>query len=174
MKYFSSIIFLLFSLSFWSQIDQDSIKKEILTIGIGPQVNTFYGDINSNSVSKIFINSRPAISLDLEKRFGNVIGLQLMLIKGKLADHKYPENFISSFIKSNLNLILNTDSYFDNKHNFSIYSGIGIGIIKYNSSIDSVNSNNFDYNYETPLNDGITLVAPVSIGFKWKRHSNTK
>ena len=168
MKYFHFIIFLLFSLSFWGQNEQDSIKKEILTIGIGPQVNTFYGEINSNSVSKIFINSRPAVSLDLEKRFGDVIGLQMMLIKGKLADHKYPENFISSFIKSNFNLILNTDSYFDNKHNFSIYSGLGLGIIKYNSSSDSINTNNFDYEYETALSEGITLLAPLTIGFKWK------
>ena len=81
-------------------------------------VNTFYGDISPNSGSKIFVNSRPALSFDFEKRFGKVIGLQLMAIKGELADHYYPKSFITKFIKSNLNIILNTDNYFDNKHNF--------------------------------------------------------
>ena len=61
-----------------------------------------------------------------------------------------------------------------NKHNFSIYSGIGLGIIKYNSSSDLINTNinadtnNFDYDYETPIDNGITLLSPVTIGFKWK------
>tara|TARA_B100001287_G_scaffold117586_1_gene98925 strand:- start:1809 stop:3011 length:1203 start_codon:yes stop_codon:yes gene_type:complete len=156
----------------------DSIKKEILTIGIGTQVNTFFGDISPNSGAKIFTNNKPALSFDFEKRFGNIIGLQVMVIKGKLADHNYPINFTTDFIKSNLNIIFNTDNYFDNKHNFSIYSGIGIGIINYDSKTDmflgdstpyTIN-NSFDYIYETSIENGndITLLAPLNVGFKWK------
>ena len=165
----------LLSSIFWAQDKTDSIKKEILTIGVGPQVNTFFGDISPNSGTKIFINNRPAFSFDFEKRFGKVIGLQLMAIKGELADHEYPKNFITKFTKTNLNLILNTDNYFDNKHNFSIYGGIGIGIIKYNAfgdlintNINAIDTNTFDYEYETMLNEGTTLLTPVTIGFKWK------
>jgi hypothetical protein len=98
-----------------------------------------------------------------------------MAIKGELADHYYPKSFITKFIKSNLNIILNTDNYFDNKHNFSIYAGIGVGVIKYNAFGDLINTNpnaidtnTFDYEYETELNDGLTLLAPLTIGFKWK------
>ena len=158
------------------QIETDSIKKEILTVGIGPQVSTFFGDISPNSSLKIFTNNRPALSLDIEKRFGKVIGLQLMLISGKLADHDFPDNFSTNFLKTNLNFVFNTDNYFDNKHNFSIYSALGFGIINFDSKTDKFQGdtityqiNSFrDYNYETPLEAGISLLAPISVGFKWK------
>ena len=67
-----------------------------------------------------------------------------------------------------------TDNYFDNQHNFSIYSAIGIGAIKYNTFSDTLNTNpnsdpnSFDYIYETEISDEITFLAPISIGFKWK------
>ena len=158
------------------QTEIDSIKKEILTVGIGPQVSTFFGDISPNSSLKIFTNNRPAMSFDLEKRFGKIIGLQIMLISGKLADHNFPDNFSTNFLKTNLNFVFNSDNYFDNKHNFSIYSALGFGIINFESKTDkfqgdtiSYNINSFrDYNYETPLEAGISLLAPISVGFKWK------
>jgi hypothetical protein len=153
----------------------DSIKKEILTIGVGPQLNTFLGDVSPNNGQKIFTNNNSAISIDIEKRFGKVIGLQLMVIKGKLTDHYIPIGFQSKFIKSNLNIIFNTDNYFDNLHNFSIYSAIGFGIMKYTSSndnlkvVDTINNlMGFSYEYDTPSNEDICLLAPISVGFKWK------
>ena len=174
MKHYIFISFLLLSTIIVGQNNQDSIKKEFLTIGIGPQVNTFFGDVSPNNGEKIFTNNRPALTFDIEKRFGKLIGLQLMMIKGKLADHYYPENFMSKFLKTNLNIIFNTDNYFDNQHNFSIYSAIGIGAIKYNTFSDTLNTNpnsdpnSFDYIYETEISDEITFLAPISIGFKWK------
>jgi len=174
LKHYIFISFLLFSTVIIGQTNQDSIKKEFLTIGIGPQVNTFFGDIGPNNGEKIFINNRPALTFDIEKRFGKLIGLQLMLIKGELADHYYPENFMSKFLNTNLNVIFNTDNYFDNQHNFSIYSSIGIGAINYNTFIDTLNTNpnsnpnSFDYIYETEIRDETTFIAPLSIGFKWK------
>jgi hypothetical protein len=153
----------------------DSIKKEILTIGVGPQLNTFLGDVSPNNGQKIFTNNNSAISIDIEKRFGKVIGLQLMVIKGKLTDHYIPIGFQSKFVKSNLNIIFNTDNYFDNLHNFSIYSAIGFGIMKYTSSndnlkvVDTINNlMGFSYEYDTPSNEDICLLAPISVGFKWK------
>ena len=65
----------------------EEVEKEILTIGIGPQVNSFFGDIGSNSLNKIFTSARPCISIDSEKRFGKVFGLQLMCVKGKLSEN---------------------------------------------------------------------------------------
>ena len=158
------------------QQEADSIKKEILTVGFGPQINTFFGDISPNSSLKIFTNNKPAISFDIEKRFGKVIGLQVMLISGKLADHNFPDNFSTNFLKTNLNFVFNTDNYFDNKHNFSIYSALGFGIINFDSKTDkyqgdtiTYNVNSFrDYYYETPLEAGISLLTPISVGFKWK------
>jgi hypothetical protein len=176
LKYYIFIYFFLFSSVIIGQANQDSIKKEFLTIGIGPQLNAFFGDVSSNHGEKIFTNRISALTFDIEKRIGKVIGLQLMVIKGKLSDHnlEIPYGFESEFIKSNLNIIFNTDNYFDNLHNFSIYSAVGFGIMKYSSSSDNLmildtnNSMGLSYEYDTNPNESISLLAPISIGFKWK------
>ena len=76
----------------------EEVEKEIFTIGTGPQINSFFGDIGSSSVGKIFTNSRPCLFLDIEKRFGNLLGLQVMFVKGKLS-----ENIRSNVVTENLN-----------------------------------------------------------------------
>ena len=43
----------------------EEVEKEILTVGTGPQINSFFGDIGSRSISKIFTNARPCLSFDI-------------------------------------------------------------------------------------------------------------
>ena len=81
-----------------AQKTTEEIEKEILTIGSGPQINSFFGDIGSRSVGKIFTNARPCLSLDIEKRISDLIGLQVMFVKGKLS-----ENIRSNTVADNLN-----------------------------------------------------------------------
>ena len=131
----------------------DEVEKEILTIGVGPQVNSFFGDIGSNSLNKIFTSARPCISIDSEKRFGKVFGLQLMFVKGKLSENTrsaFPNenlNFESNFTKVNLNLIINTDNYLKIKSNISPYFTLGAGWLQFNSYGDLLDENNVPYNY---------------------------
>ena len=69
------LILLILLLSFFTTKAQkpiEEVEKEILTIGVGPQLNSFFGDIGSNSLNKIFTSARPCISIDSEKRLGNV------------------------------------------------------------------------------------------------------
>ena len=50
------IILLILLSSFFSTKAQkpiEEVENEILTIGVGPQVNSFFGDIGSNSLNKI-------------------------------------------------------------------------------------------------------------------------
>ena len=112
----------------------EKVEKEILTVGTGPQINSFFGDIGSRSISKIFTNARPCLSLDIEKRFGDLHGLQVMFVKGKLSENIRSNvvaenlNFESSFTKLSANLILNSDHYLNIKSNISPYLSIGAGL----------------------------------------------
>ena len=186
----------------------EEIEKEILTIGAGPQINSFFGDIGSHSIGKIFTNARPCLSLDIEKRISDLIGLQVMFVKGKLSENIRSNivadnlNFESRFTKLSTNLILNSDHYLNIKSNISPYLSVGAGLFIFDSYTDLLDANNISYNYwsdgtirdlaesdtnaanasmlyrdyeyETSLeNDSInynsiSLVAPVTIGIKWK------
>ena len=131
----------------------EEVEKEIFTIGTGPQINSFFGDMGSSSMGKIFTNSRPCLSLDIEKRFGDLIGLQVMFIKGKLSENIRSNvvtenlNFESSFTKLSTNLILNSDHYLNIKSNISPYLSIGAGLFIFDSYTDLLDADNRSYNY---------------------------
>ena len=131
----------------------EEVEKEIFTIGTGPQINSFFGDMGSSSMGKIFTNSRPCLSLDIEKRFGDLIGLQVMFIKGKLSENIRSNvvtenlNFESSFTKLSTNLILNSDHYLNTKSNISPYLSIGAGLFIFDSYTDLLDADNRSYNY---------------------------
>ncbi len=152
----SIITILLFSaLICEAQKPIEEVEKEILTIGIGPQINSFFGDIGLNSVEKIFTNARPCISLDIEKRLGKTLGIQLMFVNGKLSENIRSTiatenlNFESNFTKLNTNLIINTDKYLNIKSNISPYISLGAGILFFDSYTDILDANNMYYNYWT-------------------------
>ena len=131
----------------------EEIEKEILTIGAGPQINSFFGDIGSHSIGKIFTNARPCLSLDIEKRISDLIGLQVMFVKGKLSENIRSNivtdnlNFESSFTKLSTNLILNSDHYLNIKSNISPYLSVGAGLFIFDSYTDLLDANNISYNY---------------------------
>ena len=131
----------------------EEVEKEIFTIGTGPQINSFFGDMGSSSMGKIFTNSRPCLSLDIEKRFGDLIGLQVMFIKGKLSENIRSNvvtenlNFEASFTKLSTNLILNSDHYLNIKSNISPYLSIGAGLFIFDSYTDLLDADNRSYNY---------------------------
>ena len=131
----------------------EEVEKEIFTIGTGPQINSFFGDIGSSSVGKIFTNSRPCLSLDIEKRFGNLLVLQVLFVKGKLSENIRSNvvtenlNFESSFTKLSTNLILNSDHYLNIKSNIYPYISIGAGLFNFDSYTDLLDADNRSYNY---------------------------
>ena len=131
----------------------EEVEKEIFSIGTGPQINSFFGDMGSSSVGKIFTNSRPCLSLNIEKRFGDLIGLQVKFIKGKLSENIRSDvvtenlNFESSFTKLSTNLILNSDHYLKIKSNISPYLSIGAGLFIFDSYTDLFDADNRSYNY---------------------------
>ena len=148
------LIALFFSVLFCNaQKTIEEVEKEILTIGTGPQINSFFGDIGSHSVGKIFTNARPCLSLDIEKRISDLLGLQVMFVKGKLSENIRSNivadnlNFESSFSKLSTNLILNSDHYLNIKSNISPYISVGAGLFIFDSFTDLLDANNISYNY---------------------------
>ena len=131
----------------------EEVEKEILTIGTGPQINSFFGDIGFHSVGKIFTNARPCLSLDIEKRISDLLGLQVMFVKGKLSENIRSNivadnlNFESSFTKLSTNLILNSDHYLNIKSNISPSLSVGAGLFIFDSYTDLLDANNISYNY---------------------------
>lgn len=182
------LVFLLTTTLVGSSQENESSSPEIFTIGIGTQLNSFFGDIKSQKTSNAFTNTRPAWSIDLEKRVSKLFGIQLEYVNGKLSDNyrsiilNENRNFESSFHKVGANIILNFDKQLENKGNFSPYVAVGAGLFKFQPKADLMDMNGAlydsssiafrDYDYETSLeNDSVstsTLTAPVSFGFKWK------
>ena len=148
-----------------AQKTTEEIEKEILTIGSGPQINSFFGDIGSRSVGKIFTNARPCLSLDIEKRISDLIGLQVMFVKAKLSENIRSNivtdnlNFESSFTKLSTNLILNSDHYLNIKSNISPYLSVGAGLFIFDSYTDLLDANDISYNY---WSDGTIRDLPES------------
>ena len=148
-----------------AQKTTEEIEKEILTIGSGPQINSFFGDIGSHSLGKIFTNARPCLSLDIEKRISDLIGLQVMFVKGKLSENIRSNivadnlNFESSFTKLSTNLILNSDHYLNIKSNISPYLSVGAGLFIFDSYTDLLDANDISYNY---WSDGTIRDLPES------------
>ncbi len=122
--------------------ESDSMSPEIFTIGIGTQLNSFFGDIKNQKTSSAFTNSRAAWSIDIEKRLSKIFGIQLEYVNGKLSDNyrsihlNENKNFESSFHKIGTNIILNFDNYLENKGNFSPYVAFGAGLFSFNSKGD--------------------------------------
>ena len=148
-----------------AQKTTEEIEKEILTIGSGPQINSFFGDIGSHSLGKIFTNARPCLSLDIEKRISDLIGLQVMFVKGKLSENIRSNivadnlNFESIFTKLSTNLILNSDHYLNIKSNISPYLSVGAGLFIFDSYTDLLDANDISYNY---WSDGTIRDLPES------------
>ena len=190
MKKIILLIFIISSNFIGLSQNKDSISQEIFTIGFGPQLNSFFGDIKNQNTSNAFTNTRIAWSLDIEKRISKLFGIQLEYINGKLSDNyrsihlNENRNFESSFNKIGANIILNFDNYTENKGNFSPYISLGAGLFSFQPNGDLLDNNGNlydsasiffrDYDYETPLtNDSIAykttvLTTPISLGFKWK------
>ena len=188
MKKIILLVFVLTTTLVGSSQENETSSPEIFTIGIGTQLNSFFGDIKNQKTSNAFTNSRPAWSLDLEKRVSKLFGIQLEYVNGKLSDNYRSiildenRNFESTFHKVGANIILNFDNQLENKSNFSPYVSVGAGLFKFQPKADLMDMYGAlydsstivfrDYDYETSLeNDSIstsTLTAPISFGFKWK------
>ena len=98
-----------------NEVNTESIETkqpEILTIGLGTGFNSYFGDfVKGDNISPLS-NIRSSFSFSLEKRIGNLFGVQLMGAKGILADNErttsigYNRNFESQIMQIGANVLL--------------------------------------------------------------------
>ena len=136
-----------------SQDDEDFYEKEIITFGIGTELNSFFGDYNPENNIPTFATTNSSFFFNLEKRFGNTIALQLNLLKGSVADNDISlsntRNFKTDIINIGANFILHLDNdiIISKKNPFSPYILFGFNYINFKSYSDYYDANDEYYYY---------------------------
>jgi len=141
-----------------NEVNTESIETkqpEILTIGLGTGFNSYFGDfVKGDNISPL-TNIRSSFSFSLEKRIGNLLGVQLMGAKGILADNErttsigYNRNFESQIMQIGANVLLHFDNDMIFKRNspFAPYISFGFNYLKFDSYGDLLDDNNNQYHY---------------------------
>ncbi len=130
-------------------------QPEILTIGIGTGYNSFFGDFLKSENITPLTNIRSSYFFTLEKRLGNLVGIQLLGSKGILSDNERStsilnnRNFESQLLQVGANLILHFDNdvIINRKSPFSPYVSAGFSFLKFDSSSDIEDENGNQYYY---------------------------
>ena len=123
-----------------NDVNAESIETkqpEILTIGLGTGFNSYFGDfVKGDNISPL-TNIRSSFSFSIEKRIGNLLGIQLMGAKGVLADNErttsigYNRNFESQIMQIGANVLLHFDNDMIFKRNspFAPYISFGFNFL---------------------------------------------
>ena len=136
-----------------AQIDENSVDREIITIGVGTEINSFFGDYNIDNTIPPLATSNSSIFFNIDKRFGNTIGLQLNLLKGSLSDNDIAlsnnRNFKTDFLSLGANFLLHLDNgvIISKESQFSPYILFGFNYISFKSYSDYYDANNQYYYY---------------------------
>ena len=91
-------------------------QPEILNIGIGTGFNSYLGDLMKGENISPLTNVRPSFSFSIEKRIGNLFGIQLMGSKGVLSDNErtatidFNRNFESQIMQFGANFLIHFDN----------------------------------------------------------------
>jgi len=175
------IVNLLIAKNLTSQYDAESYERELITIGVGTELNSFFGDYNLQNTIPPLATSTSSIFINLEKRFGNTIGLQLNLLKGSLADNDILSlnniNFKTDIFNLGANFILHLDNgtIIPKENPFSPYILFGFNYISFKSYSDYYDANNKYYYYwddgiiyDVSQNDTNNIANVISRDYKYE------
>ena len=136
--------------------DEDySGSSDLLSVGVNAGVATFFGDLSKEADLSKYTNIKTGFGINIERRFGSFLGLQLNSLFGKLAyneisrDVNYNRNFESSIFSLSANAIFNLDNDFiiKRKSPFAPFIGVGVGFTKFDSFGDLKDGKNNTYYY---------------------------
>lgn len=140
--------------SSFAQYQEDELP-DVLTIGVGAGFTSFLGDLTmESSVSKLS-NIRPTYTFNLERRFGQIAGVQLEAFYGKLASNERSKtiennrNFESSLLQVGANFVFHFDNdlVIHKQSPFSPYISAGFQYMSFNPYGDLKDKNGVDYQY---------------------------
>jgi len=130
-------------------------QKEMPSVGLGAGITTFFGDYKHGADVSAFSRIRGGYNLTVEQRIGNLIGVSLNGVYGKIADSEIGKtrnlNFQSQIIQADLNLVLHLDNNFIFKRGaiFAPYIYAGFGYMMFDSYTDLKDKNGKAYFYWT-------------------------
>lgn len=138
----------------FAQFEEDEMP-DVLTVGVGVGFSSFLGDLTKESNVSVLSNIRPGYYFNLERRFGNVAGVQLEATYGKLASNErstiieHNRNFESSLLQVGANFVFHLDNDLIIKKNspFSPYISAGFHYLKFDAYGDLKDKNGVDYKY---------------------------
>ena len=155
MRYFTfTFIFSLFFLFGMAQYPNTG-RIDLVTVGGGVGFASFFGDLGAKGEVSSLSNIREVYYVNLERRFGSVLGFQLDGSLGKLSYNEHSKdtllnrNFESKTMQVGLNVILHFDNdiIIKRKTPFAPYLSAGFQYFKFDSYTDLKDKNGNTYYY---------------------------
>ena len=139
--------------------------SDILTIGAGVGIMTFFGDMGVDSELSTFTNIRPAFNVNFERRFGDYVGVSLNGLFGSVAHSKRSAipadnlNFESDITQFGIDVALHfdNDKIIKRQSMFSPYISAGVAYTLFDPHGDLTDANGNTYYYWT---DGSIMDRP--------------
>ncbi|MCB9189716.1 MAG: hypothetical protein H6599_10615 [Flavobacteriales bacterium] len=140
--------------STFAQYEEDEMP-DVLTVGVGAGFTSFLGDLTLESNVSKLSNIRPTYNFNLERRFGQVVGVQLDAYYGKLASNERSKtiennrNFESSLLQVGANFVFHFDNdlVIHKKSPFSPYISAGFHFMSFDPYGDLKDKNGVEYKY---------------------------
>lgn len=134
---------------------QEEELPDVLTVGAGAGFTSFLGDLTFESNISKLSNIRPTYTFNLERRFGQIAGVQLEGFYGKLASNErskvieHNRNFESSLLQIGANFVFHFDNdlVIHKQSPFSPYISAGFQWMKFDPYGDLKDANGVDYKY---------------------------
>lgn len=131
---------------------QSSLEK-LPSIGVHGGVLSYMGDIKGAPGATIFTYAKPGYGFYLEKKFGNIFGVSVNGIMGKVSKSQLDETMFSNFETDIMNFDANLLLDFDNGKVinqgslFAPYFSVGLGYMMFNPKGDLKNGDNLYYHW---------------------------
>lgn len=148
------LLSIFFTVSTFAQYQEEELP-DVLTIGAGVGFSSFIGDLTLESNVSKLSNIRPTYTFNLERRFGQIAGVQLEGFYGKLASNERSKtiennrNFESSLLQVGANFVFHFDNdvVIHKESPFSPYISAGFHFMSFDAYGDLKNANGVEYNY---------------------------
>lgn len=154
MKKVLLLLSIFFAGSSFAQYQEDELP-DVLTVGVGAGFTSFLGDLTLQSNVSKLSNIRPTYTFNLERRFGEIAGVQLEAFYGKLASNERSKtiennrNFESSLLQIGANFVFHFDNdlVIHKQSPFSPYISGGFHWMSFDPYGDLKDANGVEYQY---------------------------
>lgn len=120
-----------------------------LTIGCSYGLLSFNGDLSAANDVGALIRSRRGVNIEIEKRFGTIIGISANVMIGKIQDSEVTPERHANFTTPVQQFGINLSAHFDTKPDkfFAPFFSVGAGMMLFDPYGDLKDKNNNTYYY---------------------------